>query len=118
MKIKSLKIYLDSIFDLIHEDLIDPKFIENIKFICQCALLGSSHFSGEKEDEIPSVIKTNWIYILMWISKDICIRQEDIRSMANAVRAIETKVFDIFDKITSYRLNLQVRKFLVLFRKF
>ena len=118
VKIKSVKLYLDMALNLIQEDLIDYRFIENIKFICQCALLGSTHLDDEQEKEIPQIIKNNWMYILMWIAKDICLRQEDIRSTSNAVRAIECKIFFIFDKITSYRINLQVRKFLVLFRKF
>lgn len=38
--------------------------------------------------------------------------------MVNAVKAIEVKIFDIFDKITSFRLNIQVQKFLCKFRHF
>mmetsp|Transcript_30174 Transcript_30174/g.46110 ORF Transcript_30174/g.46110 Transcript_30174/m.46110 type:complete len:173 (-) Transcript_30174:6034-6552(-) len=67
---------------------------------------------------MPVFIKSNWVYILMWIAKDITINQADTRSMKNAVRAIEVKVLSILDKITSYRLNLQVHKFLFLFRRF
>jgi len=44
----------------------------------------------------------------MWISKDICESQEDIRQIDNALRNIEITIFDIFDKITNYRLNIQV----------
>ena len=118
LKIKSLKIYLDVIHNIINEDLIDLRFIENVKLICQCALLGSSHCNEEQEKDLPQTIKNNWVYILMWISKDICLRQEDTRSIKNAVRSIETKVLNIFDKITCYRLNLQIRQFLVKFRRF
>ena len=53
----------------------------------------------------------------MWISKDVIYTQKS-RSMANAVRAIEIKVLEILSKLTSYRLNMQVYQFLLLFREF
>jgi len=37
-------------------------------------MLGSLHYNEQMEKQIPTVIKTNWIYILLWISKDILIR--------------------------------------------
>jgi hypothetical protein len=47
LKIKSLKVYLDAILALIEEDCVDKVFIEEIKLICQCALMGSIHLSSE-----------------------------------------------------------------------
>jgi hypothetical protein len=79
LKIKSLKVYLDCIYAILREDLIEPKFVANVKLICQSALLGSLHHNEAMEKQIPTVIRTNWVYLLMWISKDVCARQEDIR---------------------------------------
>jgi hypothetical protein len=107
VKIRSLKIYLDTIWALISEDCLDPKFIENVKLICQCALLGCSRYNEEVEMRLPFFIRSNWVYILMWISKDV-ITSQNSRTMANAVRAIEIKVLEILNKLTSYRLNMQV----------
>lgn len=117
-KIKSLKIYLDTIYSLVAEDCIDPKFIENIKLICQCALAGCSHLDKELDSQIPDFMKHNWVYILMWIAKDICMTSQENRSMENAIVAIEKKILDIFLQLSSYRTNLQVQKFLLNFRKF
>lgn len=74
------------IYMIIKEDLIDPKFIENVKLICLTALIGSCYYDEAREKDVPYPIKSNWLYILMWISKDICERQEDKRSIANAVK--------------------------------
>jgi len=49
LKIKSLKIYLDIIYTILQEDQIDPKFIANVKLICQAALLGSLHHNEVME---------------------------------------------------------------------
>jgi hypothetical protein len=70
--------------------------------------MGASHFPEEHQKNIPDYIKTNWVYILCYIAKDICLvnHQSDNRSMENAVKAIECKVLDIFDKIANFRLNL------------
>jgi len=38
--------------------------------------------------------------------------------MDNAVKAIECKVLDIFDKLTGFRLNLQIQQYLMKFRQF
>jgi membrane protease subunit (stomatin/prohibitin family) len=38
--------------------------------------------------------------------------------MKNALRAVEMRVLDIFEKIGYHRLNVQVHKFLLTFRKF
>lgn len=38
--------------------------------------------------------------------------------MRKALKAIELKVLDILEKIGAYRINLQVHKFLMFFRKF
>jgi len=48
LKIKSVKIYFDTIYALVHEDTVSPGFIENIKMISLCALMGCSHISMEK----------------------------------------------------------------------
>jgi hypothetical protein len=50
---------------------VDDKFIEEIKMVCQCALMGSIYFRKDEEERIPFIIKSNWVYILMWIAKDI-----------------------------------------------
>ena len=106
VKIKSLKVYLDTIHALISEDCVDGQFIEDVKMICQCALMGSTHFDADMEERLPFMVKANWVYILMWISKDITLSGKSDRSIENAIRAIECKVLNIFDKITSHRLNL------------
>lgn len=73
IKIKSLKIYLDAVYSLISEDCVDSEFIEKIIFVTQCVILGASYSSKEdEEEEVPSKeISSNWIYKMMWISKDI-----------------------------------------------
>ena len=71
LKIKSLKVYLDAIHALIQEDCVDKVFIDEVKLVCQCALMGSIHFIPEEEERIPFIIKSNWVYILMWIAKEI-----------------------------------------------
>jgi hypothetical protein len=40
LKIRSLKIYLDTINALLSEDCVSASFVENIKLICLCALMG------------------------------------------------------------------------------
>ena len=118
IKIKSLKVYLDVLYSLIAEDCVDGLFIKQTSFICQCAMLGSQHFDAKAEMKFPPVLKSTWVYILMWLCKDIIIRTIDNRQMKNAVRAIELKVLAILDKICDYRLNLQVYKYLIIFRQF
>jgi len=56
LKIKSLKIYLDTMYALVAEDCVDPRFVENIKLVCQCTLMGISHYSEEQEAKIPEYI--------------------------------------------------------------
>jgi hypothetical protein len=73
---------------------------------------------AKAEMKFPPIMKSTWVYILMWLCKDIIIKTLDNRQMKNAVRAIEMKVLAILDKICDYRLNLQVYKFLIMFRKF
>lgn len=38
--------------------------------------------------------------------------------MINAMNTVQCKILDIFEKISGYRLNLQIQKFLMLFREF
>jgi len=119
IKIRSLKVYLDTIYALIDQDCVDPVFIENCKLVCQCALIGASHYSDKQEEKIPEYIRTNWVYILTWLAKDICLTSHnDSRSMQNAVKNVECKVLEIFEKLTCYRLNLQIQTFLQQFRMF
>jgi len=54
----------------------------------------------------------------MWLAKDLVLSQTENRSMKNALKAIELKILMILEKLCSYRLNLQVFKFLKMFRKF
>jgi hypothetical protein len=108
LKIKSLKVYLEMIINLLKNDLIEPKFIENVKMICQTALLGSLHYTKEQEKDLPSCIRGNWLYVLMWVAKDICLKSEEIWKTENALTCIGSQIFDIFDLISFYRLNLQI----------
>lgn len=73
VKIKSLKIYLDAVYSLITEDCVDTTFIEKIIFVTQCVILGASYSSiDDEKEEVPNEkIRENWIYKMMWISKDI-----------------------------------------------
>ena len=118
LKLKSVKVYLQQIIVLLQNDLIEPKFIENVKMICQTALLGSLHYNREQEKDVPSCIRTNWLYILMWIAKDICLKSEEIWKTENALTCIGCQIFDIFDLVSFYRLNLQIEQFVIKFRKF
>jgi hypothetical protein len=33
--------------------------------------MGCSHYSGEKEDAIPSYCSHNWVYQLCWLAKEL-----------------------------------------------
>ena len=112
LKIKSLKIYFDCLYAIVAEDCGEGKFIENVFFICQCAILGSKHLDEKQETHIPPIVKNTWVYIIMWQSKDIVIRTKDARELKNAIRALETKFLNILDKICDYRLNYQILKVL------
>lgn len=107
LKIKSLKIYLDTIYALVQEDCVCPQFVENIKLISQCALMGCTHLPQEKQNQLPKYILDNWVYKLCWLAMDIYNQNpKDNRSMANAMNTIQCKILDIFEKISGYRLNL------------
>ena len=68
---------------------------------------------------MPKYIINNWVYIICWLVKDHCLKNpDDSRSMQQAIKQIECKVLDIFDKLAQYRLNLQVQKYLIQFRDF
>lgn len=54
----------------------------------------------------------------MWHSKNIVNTTRESRELKNAIRALETKFLNILDKICDYRLNYQLQKALVVFRKF
>lgn len=119
LKIKSLKVYLDTIYAIVSEDCVSPAFVEDLKLICQCALMGCSHYAAEKEEAIPTYCSHNWVYQLCWLAKELYKQNpKDNRSMANAVNAIEGKVLDIFEKLSGFRINLQVQKYLMMFRDF
>ena len=117
-KIKSLKIYLDTLYALISEDCVDAKFIQNVMYICQCAIMGSKYMTPAQELNIPPMVKGTWVYILMWLSRDIIAKQAMNRQVKNAIKSVEIKILNILDKITDYRLNLQLHLFLMKFRKF
>ena len=106
VKIKSLKIYLDTTLALITEDCVDSVFVENTMYICQCAILGAIHLNKQEEKYVPKVVQSTWVYILMWVAKDIINNQSDNRSMKNAVKSIELKILAIMEKLCYYRLNL------------
>ena len=76
VKLKSLKIYLDAVQALLLEDCVSPKFIHEVLFVCQCAILGIVHFDAEEERGLPAIIKSTWVYILCWLAKDIVINQK------------------------------------------
>lgn len=54
----------------------------------------------------------------MWHAKDIVNTNRESRELKNAIRALETKFLNILDKICDYRLNYQLHKILIVFRKF
>lgn len=109
---------MDAILALIQEDCVNKEFIEEIKLICQCALMGSIHFRSDEEERIPFIIKSNWVYILMWIAKEINLSGNQNRSIDNAIKSIECKILTIFEHTTNYQLNLQIQEFLKFFREF
>lgn len=118
LRIKSLKVYFDCLYALVAEDCVEAKFIDNVFFICQCAILGSKCLDEKQESHIPPLVKNTWVYIIMWLSKDIVNRTRESRELKNAIRALETKFLNIIDKICDYRLNYQIHKVLMLFKKF
>ena len=71
---------------LVAEDCVDAVFVENVSYICQCAIVGAIHFNKDEEKHVPRIIQSTWIYILMWLAKDQIINQTDNRSMKNAVK--------------------------------
>lgn len=101
--------------------------------ICQCALYGSLHRpnpdelaqktknkridSSNTEKGIPLVIRSNWLYMLMWISKDIVQTNPGI-FLEKYNREIECRTLDILDKLACNKLNNQVIAFLTKFRQF
>ena len=91
---------------LITEDCVDAKFVENIMYICQCSVLGAIHLTKEEEKHVPKLVQSTWVYILMWLAKDIIANQSDNRSMKNAVKTVELKILAIMGKLCYYRLNL------------
>lgn len=115
VKIKSLKIYLDAVIALLQEDCVNAKFVNDVLFVCQCAMLGIVHFDAEEERGLPAIIKSTWPYILCWLAKDIVLNQKQSRTMRNGLRAIEERIVGILEALSQYRLNLQVLHFLKLF---
>ena len=73
IKLKSLKIYLGAVYSLIQQDCVNPKFVDEVLFICECIILGVVHLGRELENELPAVLKSSWTYILCWLAKDIVI---------------------------------------------
>lgn len=118
LKIKSLKIYLDAIYFLLAEDCVSPKFIQNIKLVCECAMVGALGLNQNQEKNVPTYIQRNWVYALMWVCKEVAIQEKENREMQNAIKGIELKILSIFLKLSVYRTSLQVKQFLVNFRKF
>jgi|APSaa5957512535_1039671.scaffolds.fasta_scaffold163022_1 hypothetical protein len=71
----------------------------------------------EKEIRVPFVVKSNWVYQLMWISKYVA------QTTGNVVIEdfnidIESRALDITSKISYYRLNYQMKTYLQKFRQF
>ena len=67
------------------------------------------------ESSIPLVVRSNWIYNLMWISKTICKTNPGI-FLEKHNQAIEGKTLDIMEKLMSHKLNTQCLTFLSKFR--
>ena len=116
-KIRCLKTYLLAISSIICKDFLDNVFIENVKMICQCVLFGSLHRDAKQEKAIPFMIRSNWVYMIMWVSKDIVLSNAGIR-LEKDNRIIESKVLDILDQLACNKLNSQVKTFLKKFRQF
>ena len=68
--------------------------------------MGSKYMTPAQEMNIPPMVKGTWVYILMWLSREIIAKQAMNRQVKNAIKAVEIKVLNILDKITDYRLNL------------
>ena len=85
--------------------------------ICQCVLFGSLHRDAKQEKAIPFMIRSNWVYMIMWVSKDIVLSNAGIR-LEKDNRIIESKVLDILDQLACNKLNSQVKTFLKKFRQF
>ena len=64
--------------------------------ICQCVLFGSLHRDTKQEISIPFMIRSNWVYMIMWISKDIVLSNSGTR-LEKDNRIIESLVLDILD---------------------
>ena len=56
---------------LITEDCVDANFVENCMYICQCAILGAIYLNKDDEKNVPKTVQSTWVYILMWLAKDI-----------------------------------------------
>ena len=63
------------------------------------------------------MIRSNWVYMIMWISKDIVLTNRGTR-LEKDNRIIESKVLDILDQLACDKLNSQVKTFLRKFRQF
>ena len=116
-KLRALEVYLDTIYAIIQRDLVDDNFIDRSVFICTVCQFGALHFQLEKENRIPFVIKSNWVYQLMWVSKDI------VQSAGSALiedfnNSIECRALDIMNKVAFYKLNNQIKIYLQKFRQF
>ena len=100
------------------EDCAEGKFIKNVFFICQCAILGSKHLDETQESNVPPLVKNTWVYIILWHAKDLVMKGNDQRELKNAIKALEIKFLKILDKVCDYRLNYQVQKILIHFKTF
>ena len=81
LKIKSLKIYFDCLYSIVAEDCAEGKFIKNVFFICQCAILGSKHLDETQESNVPPLVKNTWVYIIMWHAKDLVMKGNEQREL-------------------------------------
>lgn len=54
----------------------------------------------------------------MWVAKDVCLKSAESWKTENALTRIGCQIFDIFDLVSVYRLNLQVEQFVIKFRRF
>ena len=74
--------------------------------------------SKEDEEEVPYMVRHNWVYILLWECKEVIKNQPNNKQMKNAVRSIELKSLQVMENLLSHRLNMQVFNFLRLYRQF
>jgi len=76
-------------------------------------MVGSIHLSENQEIILPATMKSNWVYILMWLIKDYELTNKVNRAMKNATRGLMMRVLKILEAVTEFRLDLQIKRFLI-----